>query len=106
MGEKPRRRRKYFALAAIMLVLYISSYVALSAFGQYRITMSGKWRPWGGLAALDVYKWAPAGIECERYRNVAGKNVFRRLNFLGALYGPLVWLDRTCVHPTKEIFDF
>ena len=98
-------KKQKAALCIVLIVIYFGSYVIISMCGEYQMTMSGEHRYSFGLAVMDIYKWTPYGVVCEVYRDVSGKRSVRGLNILGALYFPLVWVDRKYVHQNLDIFD-
>jgi hypothetical protein len=97
-------KKRKIALYILAVIVYLSSYIILSMCGEYQITMSGEHRYSFGLAMMDIYKWIPYGVACEIYRDVSGNKRIHRLNFLGALYSPLVWIDRKYIHKNIDIF--
>jgi hypothetical protein len=100
MAEKSKKKFIGATLIGI-LVLYIGSYVVLSAGGDYKITTSGEHRLLG-LALSDTRKWVPSNIECEMFKGPKGNLEIRTMNVLGAIYAPMVWIDRTFIHQTKD----
>lgn len=97
--------KKKFVAVLLLLVMYCGSYTVLSLLGEYQITMSGERRYTTGLALFDIYKWTPKYVVFEIYTNVRGKRKIRGCNSLGAFYSPLVYLDRTFFHKTKNLFE-
>lgn len=98
-------KRQKIGLCILVVIVYVGSYTILSVCGEYQISMSGENRYYGGIAFMDMYKWIPYGIVCEVYRGVSGREEIRGLNLLGALYSPLVWLDRRYIHKNKYISE-
>ena len=99
-------KKQRIALCIVTIViLYFGSYAILSTSGEYKITMSGEHRYLAGLAMMDMYKWTPRGVKCEIYRGPSGRKEIRGLNFLGALYSPLVWFDRKYIHRNTYMFE-
>jgi len=80
-------------LASAVLLLYFAAYLPLTAGGSYAGPyVSGKRRIFSQTwAVLDHYVWRPKFIVWERFD----------FNFLGALYCPLVLLDRYFWHHDK-----
>jgi hypothetical protein len=90
-------------IAVCALLLYVGSYVALSAAGEYRPSQTGKLRFRGGWSVTDVYHWQPAGAVWEPFRDVTGHDTSRG-NILGYLYSPMIRLDRAWRHPSQYLF--
>ena len=73
--------------------------------GEYKMTMSGKYRWNSGLAFIDTDKWMPKYARFEIYKGVDGKTKLRDMNFLGMIYGPLILIDRALIHESTNIFE-
>ena len=102
MAEKSKKKIIGATLIGI-LVLYIGLYIVLSASGEYELTTSGEHRPLGLPPIPDTRKWVPANVDCQMYKGPKGNLEVRSLNLLGAVYAPLVWIDRSFVHETKGL---
>lgn len=103
-----RRKRLLLILLAVtasLLVLYIGTYIALSASGEYRASQTGRlrWLP-GGLSVTDVEHWQPAHAEWAPFRDVNERDTIRG-NLLGFLYSPLIRIDRAWCHPSHYAFE-
>lgn len=96
-------KKQKAALCILLIAIYLGSYIILSMRGEYQMTMSGKRRYFGWLAMMDMCKWTPYGVTCEVYIGPTGEKEIGRLNFLGALYSPLVWIDRTYIHKNTTV---
>ena len=93
-------------IAALMLVAYAGSYTILSAMGDYRSCQSGRFRYNGALAATDLMLWQPRGTWYQSdFEDVFGSTISRG-NYLGYFYAPLITLDRSVFHKTKDISGF
>jgi hypothetical protein len=97
--------KKKNTIYILTIIIYLCSYTILSICGEYQITMSGENRYLVGLAMMDMYKWTPYGVVCEIYRGPNGSKGIRGLNFLGALYSPVVWFDRKYIHKSVYILE-
>ncbi len=87
----------------LSLATYVAIYVSLSAFGAYRLKISGERRYAGiGLGLMDTDYWYPAGIEWRRWKDVSGKYRIDA-NPLGWFFLPLIFVDRQLVHPNRQI---
>lgn len=84
--------------------MYIGSYVALSAAGDYRASQTGKHRYPGGFSVTDVYHWQPRFMMWETFRNVGGEDTSRG-DLLGYFYSPLIRIDRAWRHPSHHLFE-
>jgi hypothetical protein len=80
-----------------MVLVYVVSYIADSAFGGYWLQpeRDGNHRLHGGLSLHTAILWQPAYGYCASYNS----------DFLGAVFSPLVALDRAWVHPTMYVTD-
>ena len=56
------RRRTRLTLGGAAVLLYILSYVILSALGSYEPDVSGRTRFAGGPGITDAYFWQPKGV--------------------------------------------
>ncbi len=85
-------------LLCSVLAAYLLSYCVLSLLGNYSqfLSRSGAIRYKSGLSAADIREWEPCGVI-----KYAG-----RYNFLGALYAPLVDIDRWIWHKPMQIITF
>jgi hypothetical protein len=102
-----RRRKRWIVRLVITtcaLLLYVGSYVALSAAGDYRASQTGKLRYFGGLSVTDVYHWQPAFCEWEPFRDVSGKDTSRG-DLLGYFYSPLIRVDRVWRHRSQYLSE-
>jgi len=93
-------------IAALLLVAYAGSYTILSAMGDYRGCQSGRFRYNGALAATDLMLWQPRGTWHQGDFDDVFGNTISRGNRLGYFYAPLITLDRSVFHPTKDISGF
>ncbi|HEY3855248.1 MAG TPA: hypothetical protein VGO67_12715 [Verrucomicrobiae bacterium] len=83
--------------ASFLLVLYFGSYLALTVKGNYMEwpVPSGNFRIAGGAWAVrDIVLWQPKGTRLSVYG----------VNVLGAIYGPLIFLDRKLWHREKHLY--
>ncbi|MCA9072832.1 MAG: hypothetical protein KDA84_28105 [Planctomycetaceae bacterium] len=88
----------------LFLGSYVVSYIALSAFGEYRPSPSGKRRYAFGLAVMDRSLWQPKGMYWSRRLDLHGESTTEG-SLLGYLYFPLIVVDRTYWHPTMHYFE-
>ena len=86
------------------MLVYVGSYGALSAAGDYRASQTGKLRYSFGLSVTDVHHWQPRFMGWEPFRDVSGKDTSRG-DLLGYFYSPLIRLDRAWCHPSQFIFE-
>ena len=103
---KPRRRRRVvrlFLAAIALTILYVGSYVILSARGEYVWSQTGKLRYTFGLSVTDIVIWDPAAAHWEPFRDIYGNDTSRG-EPVGYFYSPLIRLDRKWWHPSHEIF--
>ena len=105
METNRKKRRKFILRLIFVAIAYCLLYCVLSMAGEYKITMSGEFRYFGGLAAMDTYKWNPLWVRGEIYVGPGGRNKIRALNLGGVVFAPLLWLDRLLVHKTVKIFE-
>jgi hypothetical protein len=89
-------------VAAVFLV-YIGSYVILSARGNWYWSQTGKLRYSFRLAVTDVERWQPAWARWEPFRDINGDDTSRG-NLQGFFYSPLIRLNRAWVHRDRLIF--
>ncbi|HEY2589212.1 MAG TPA: hypothetical protein VGI81_25940 [Tepidisphaeraceae bacterium] len=82
---------------ATTVVVYVGSYVAMSAGGQWTWSQSGRLRYSFGLSVTDVIRWQPALAHWEQFYDISGNDTSRG-NVMGYLYSPLIQLDRSFVH--------
>ncbi len=85
---------------AVALVLYIASYVFLSAAGGYVFTQSGKIRL--GISLDDQWIWMPRYGWAQPYQWPDGRNTVRVSGVAGWLYLPLIIVDQAWIHPTQR----
>jgi hypothetical protein len=106
MKPRPRKRRLRRALlvACALSVLYVGSYAALSAAGDYNASQTGRLRYFGGLSVTDVYHWQPKLAYWEPFHDVYGRDTSRG-DLPGYFYSPLIRLDRARWHPSHYLFD-
>jgi hypothetical protein len=102
MAVRPFKRRRWLAIiaCALTVLLYLGSYIAMSARGEWIYSQTGKYRYSFGWAMSDVIRWDPAAAHWEPFRDIYGKDVSRGTP-LGYLYSPLIRLDRRFIHPDK-----
>jgi hypothetical protein len=98
------RRRRWGRIALAAALLYLMSYVVLSALGAYRPDISGRMRWAGGMGLTDCEFWQPLGMYHKGYLSVGGT---RRTSAdpAGWLYAPLISVDRAWVHKTHFYFE-
>lgn len=95
--------RRWLVSLSMMFALYVGSYAALSACGRYVVRPSGERRwPGTGMAVMDTSLWTPAGVRWERRRSVTGDSIFDG-NLLGWCFLPVLWVDRTAIHPKRDL---
>ena len=100
---RPALHQRGFFRAALALLIYVDSYVILSANGAYHWRASGEHR-WGhGLAVLDQTLWCPFGIRWDHRRSIDGKYIIDA-DIFGWFFLPAIAVDRQWIHPTKRIF--
>ena len=99
-----RRRRKWIIVGCVTLLLYVLSYVLLSALGGYQPDVSGRTRFAGGIGLTDAYFWQPYGVYSKPYVDFTGKT---RLvaSPLGYFYAPMVAADRAWVHKNQFLME-
>lgn len=88
----------------IALALYVGVYVVLSANGRYGIASSGRLRYGGGLSVSDLQVWQPRFCRCHGRTRIDGSWTLDA-NLPGAVFGPLILMDRSFVHPTVNLVD-
>ena len=103
MARGWRRWRRARVVCALLL-LYLLSYVVLSALGTYRIDISGRTRFSSGVGLTDCELWQPLGMYHKRYLSVGGTSS-TSADPLGYFYGPLIAADRAWVHKSHYIFE-
>lgn len=96
-------RRVAVLAGGILLLVYVGSYVALSACGGWYWAQTGRVRYTFGLAMTDAVRWHPAWARWEPFRDVRDRDTSRG-NLAGYLYSPLIRLDRAWVHRDHELF--
>jgi len=104
---EPRRRKRWIVrlvIATCAMLVYIGSYVALSAVGDYRASQTGKLRYFGGLSVTDVYHWQPRFMWWEPFRDVSGKDTSRG-DVLGWFFSPLIRVDRAWRYPSQYLSE-
>ena len=105
---KPPRRRRLLRRAAVVLaalaVLYVGSYAALSAAGDYVASQTGRLRYVAGLSVTDVYHWQPKLGYWEPFHTIDGNDTTRG-DLPGYFYSPLIRLDRARWHRSHYIFE-
>ena len=74
----------------IILILYVGSYVSLTAKGQYVPEMYSSW-------GINSYAWAPEGMVCKETRKWS-----RGFNYF---YYPLLHLDWKFWHTREKGFE-
>ena len=90
------------AAYACILLSYLLSYGILSAKGGYVYSCSGQSRYDFGLSFPDQLIWMPKGLYWERSVSIdGGHNI--KCTFLGALYSPLISIDREWAHRDKKL---
>jgi hypothetical protein len=85
-----------------LVVIYLGTYVVLSACGGWHWSQTGSLRYSSGFAISDVQRWCPAWAHWEPFRDVYGTDTSRG-NVLGYIYSPLIRLDRAWVHPDRQV---
>jgi hypothetical protein len=96
-------RRRNILQGAIVIALYVGSYLPLSATGDWYYSQTGDHRYGFGLAMSDIIRWQPRWASWEPFRDVEGHRTSRG-NPLGYLYSPLIRLDRKWFHQDRDIF--
>ena len=99
-----RRRRRVVLILSALTVVYVGSYAALSAAGDYQASQTGRLRYFGGLSVTDVYHWQPKLGYWEPFHNIYGRDTSRG-DLPGYLYSPLIRLDRACWHRSHYLFE-
>jgi hypothetical protein len=97
------KRLRVVLMLAAPLVVYVGSYIILSARGGWYWSQTGKLRYDFGFAASDVERWFPAWAHWEPFRDIYGRDTSRG-DLQGYIYSPLIRLDRAWVHPDREVF--
>lgn len=87
---------------AALPVIYVGSYVVLSACGEWRWSQTGRLRYDFGLAVTDVERWFPRWAYWEPFKDVYGNDTSRG-NLQGYIYSPLIRLDRAWIHPDRAV---
>jgi len=88
---------------AILLFVYLGTYVYFTSGGEYEFSQSGKPRYSFGLSVSDVSIWHPRFLHWELFHNIQGKSTSRG-STLGYYYSPLIIIDRLWCHPTRQLF--
>lgn len=86
------------------MTFYVGVYVALSASGGYGVASSGRLRYGGGLSVSDLQVWQPRFCRWQVRTQIDGSWTVDATP-LGALFAPLILMDRSFVHPTVNLFD-
>jgi hypothetical protein len=97
ISRKRRWLRRVGIGIAVFLVLYVGSYVVLSATGGWVVSESGELRMF--LAVSDIFEWQPRYGSCERFR-WSGGDYGLRADALGYFYAPLILFDQHFIHRT------
>lgn len=92
------RSKAFINLIALILLLYVGSFIVLATFGGYTLLPSGKYRPVAGLANADTWVWQPRYGTFHFYLNAAGKEGIIATN-LGYLYSPLILATQKILKP-------
>ena len=89
--------RKSFITLVICIFVYVASYILNSLFGGYWLVpeMDGRDRLGGFWSLHTAVMWQPR----------VGHKAMGHLDYLGALYTPLIQFDRKLIHPTIYISD-
>lgn len=89
--------RKGFITFAICVSIYVVSYILNSFFGGYWLIpeRDGRDRFYFGLSMTTAIMWQP----------LFGHEALGHLDYVGALYTPLIRFDRKFIHPTIYISD-
>src|SRR5689334_18517389 len=100
MQNRRAKFTKILKAASIALVIYIVAYIINSAGGGYWMIPSrdGQVRfkqEFGGMAMTVAIMWQP------RF----GHSALGQLDFFGAVFGPLIALDRAWIHRTHSLPD-
>src|SRR5258706_7291802 len=96
-----KRFRVLLAVGAL-LVIYVCSYLILSAQGGWQWSQTGKLRYGFGFAVSDVERWFPAWAHWEPFIDVYGDDTSRG-DLQGYIYSPLIRLDRAWMHPDRQL---
>ena len=91
-------KKKTMFFTGIALLIYIGFYTAFSSLGEYKIIISGENRI-GPLRLRDKKIWMPE--YCTLIPHQIGNSHSYRIDFGGALYFPLIKLDRSLFHKTE-----
>ena len=94
-----RRRRKHLRVGLSLFALYVGTYLALSAAGQYHPLPSGKIRWSFGFAVTDRSLWQPQGLYLALQLGTECETRIRG-DVTGCFFAPLIYLDRAYLHPT------
>jgi hypothetical protein len=98
------QQKRNIKIAIAVIVVYLSSYIILSLYGDYKIDMSGKRRYSFGPAMMDVYLWQPHFTYCKLFKGVDGYWMLHA-NFLGYVFAPAALCDQAFAHKTIDMFD-
>ena len=97
------KRRKWLGwigCAAVLLIIYIGTYIVLTLGGGMLLEESGAVRDRGGSPKQDVAQWQPRGLHLNRYREMDGE-INIRANVGGWIFMPLIIEDRRSWHHTE-----
>lgn len=103
--DKKDQRKRVMLLYGAAMAVYLLVYVMLSANGDYRQTMSGKYRLPGSLALSDQLEWFPAGTDWHHHIGIKGKPVIWNDRFLSSIFAGLIEVDRLIWHKTKSLLN-
>jgi hypothetical protein len=94
----PQQYRKVrFIIGAI--IGYAAVYLVLTINGEYQRSPTGDVKYSGSVAVTDRLQWDPANV----YLRISGTQAFS-CNFLGAIFLPLVPIDRMLWHSDVDYF--
>ena len=103
MRRRLSKRLRVVLVLAALLVVYVGSYVVLSARGDWYWSQTGKLRYDFGFAVSDVERWFPARAHWEPFRDIHGDDTSRG-DLPGYLFSPLIRIDRAWIHPDRQVF--
>lgn len=96
---------KLTPLFALILLLYVGTYIALSFTGGYRVASTGNARiPLLSVSIPDSQQWQPKYLELEVMKTGSGSWTTNG-NLGGYIFSPLILIDRKLWHPNKELIE-
>ncbi len=88
--------KKFGITVAIILGVYLLLYLVLTLVGEYQATSANV------VGVPDRYVWQPKLMRVETNKKLNGEEELES-NVLGAVYMPLVFLDRAVWHQEKSL---